>query len=168
MPVALSVRTPRSEPGPAGRPARRTPLAAAWTAAVRLLAVLTGLATAAITLGPRSLVVGGMSGTQAWLDVHPRIEEVVERLGGVEPAGNLLLFVPFAVTLALAVGLRWLGPALVLLICSPFAVEWAQQYLPGRVPDGNDIVRNTTGLLAGFCAVAALRLLAAGVVRLTR
>jgi VanZ family protein len=58
--------------------------------------------------------------------------------------------------------------AFLLLLCSPFAVEWAQQYLPGRVPDGNDIVRNTTGLLVSFCTVAVLRLAVLLIRRLLR
>ena len=170
MPTTLATPaqpTARHAPPPR-RPARRSPLGTVAVVLIRLLTVLVGLATAAITLGPRSLVVDGMSGTQGWLVTHPQLEQLVVRLGGVEPAGNLLLFVPFAALLALAVALRYLPVAFLLLLCSPFAVEWAQQYLPGRVPDGNDIVRNAAGLLVAFFAVAALRVLVAGLWRLVR
>jgi glycopeptide antibiotics resistance protein len=127
---------------------------------VRILTVLVGLATAAITLGPRDWVVAGRSGTESWLLLHPSLGRIVEQLGGVEPAGNLVLFAPFAALLALAVGLRFLPIAFLLLLAAPIAVEWTQRYLPGRVPDGGDIVRNTTGLLVAFVAVALVRLAA--------
>jgi VanZ family protein len=149
-------------------PRRRSAIEVFAVVAVRLLTALVGAATAVITLGPRALVADGMSGTQAWLDRYPSLAHLVVQLGGVEPAGNLLLFVPFASLLALAVGPRYLPVAFLLLLCSPFAVEWAQQYLPGRVPDGNDIVRNTTGLLVSFCTVAVLRLAVLLIRRLLR
>ncbi len=127
---------------------------------VRILTVLVGLATAAVTLGPRDWVVAGRSTTESWLLLHPSLGRVVADLGGVEPAGNLVLFAPFAALLALAVALRLLPVAFLILLAMPFAVEWTQQYLPGRVPDGGDIVRNTTGLLVAFVTVALVRLAA--------
>jgi hypothetical protein len=135
---------------------------------VRLLTVLVGLATAAVTLGPREWVVAGRSTADDWLLLHPSLGRVVAGLGGVEAAGNLVLFAPFAALLALAVAFRLLPIAFLVLLAMPIAVEWAQQYLPGRVPDGGDIVRNTTGLLVAFVTVAVLRLavrIAAGAVR---
>ena len=169
MPTSIAARAAPTvlRSAPPSPPGRST-TASFTVVAVRLLTVLVGAATAVITLGPRSLVADGMSSTQAWLDRYPGLAHLVIRLGGVEPAGNLLLFVPFASLLALAVGLRSLPVAFLLLLCSPFAVEWAQQYLPGRVPDGNDIVRNTTGLLASFLTVAVLRLAVRIVSRLLR
>ena len=149
-------------PSTAHSPARRTPPRTASPAliVVRLLTALVGLATAAVTLGPRAWIVAGRSSTDQWLTVHPTSAGLVAALGGVEHAGNLLLFVPFATLLALSVRLRFLAIALILLACAPLAVEWTQQYLPGRVPDVGDIVRNTTGLLVAFVAVAALRITA--------
>lgn len=126
-----------------------------------LLTLLTGLATAAVVLGPRELVVGGRGVAEAWLDVHPRIAEAVAALGGVEPAGNLLLFVPFACCLAAAVPRVLLLPALLGACFLPMLAETAQRWLPGRVPDGADVVRNTTGLLVAFLAVGLLRVAAA-------
>lgn len=127
---------------------------------VRVLTVVVGLATAAVTLGPRDWVVAGRSTTESWLLIHPSLGSLVAQLGGVEPAGNLMLFAPFAALLALAVALPVLPIAFLVLLAMPIAVEWLQQYLPGRVPDGNDIVRNTTGLLVAFVTVALLRLIA--------
>lgn len=147
----------RSRPA-APKRQRRSPAGAFAVTVVRILTVLVGLATAAITLGPRDLVVAGRSATEAWLLVHPSLGRVVEQLGGVEPAGNLVLFAPFAALLALAVGFRLLPVAFLALLCAPIAVEWAQRYLPGRVPDGGDVVRNTTGLLVAFAVVALLRI----------
>lgn len=162
MPVSTLSPPTVHRSAPAVRPGRRRSApASAAVAAVRVLTVLVGLATAAITLGPRWLVVDGMDGTQLWLDQHPSIARLADSLGGVEAAGNVVLFAPFAALLALAVGLRFLPVAFLALACSPFAVEWAQRYLPGRVPDGNDVVRNVTGLLVAFCTVAACRLLVA-------
>jgi hypothetical protein len=170
MPISTVPRPTPIAPPPARPTAgrRRSAAGAFATGLVRLLTVLVGAATAAITLGPRTLVAGGMSMSQAWLDHHPSLERLVIQLGGVEPAGNLLLFVPFAALLALAVGFRFLPVAFLLLLCSPFAVEWAQHFLPGRVPDGNDIVRNATGLLVAFFGVALLRLVVHAVRRLVR
>lgn len=157
-------------PSTAHSPARRTPPRKASPALVfiRPLTVLVGLATAAVTLGPRAWVVTGRSAADQWLTYHPASAGIVAALGGVEHAGNLLLFVPFAALLALSVRFRFLAIAFVVLACAPLAVEWTQQYLPGRVPDVGDIVRNTTGLLVAFVAVAALRIaarLAGGAVR---
>jgi VanZ family protein len=151
-------------------PARRPPSRSASSALVlvRLLTVLVGLGTAAVTLGPRAWVVTGRAVADQWLGVHPTPAQLVAELGGVEPAGNLLLFVPFAALLALSVALSALPVALLVLGCLPVAVEWVQQVLPGRVPDGNDIVRNTVGLLVAFGTVALLRLAAFAVVRATR
>lgn len=137
---------------------RRSPAGRFVVTLVRVLTVLVGIATAAVTLGPREWVVAGRSAAESWLLLHPSLGGAVAELGGVEAAGNLVLFAPFAALLALAVGLRLLPVAFLVLLCMPIAVEWAQQYLPGRVPDGNDIVRNTTGLLVAFVAVAVLRL----------
>ena len=160
MPITTApAPTLRTEYRPAGRRRpRRSPAARFAVTFVRILTVLVGLATAAVTLGPRDWVVAGRSTADQWLLVHPSLGRVVADLGGVEPAGNLVLFAPFAALLALAVALRLLPVAFLVLLCMPIAVEWAQQYLPGRVPDGNDIVRNTTGLLVAFVAVALLRL----------
>jgi hypothetical protein len=124
---------------------------------LRLLTVLTAAATAVITLGPREVVVDGRGAVSGWLLFHPTIAGAVERLGGVEPAGNLLLFVPFAVLLAASVPFRALPVVFVLLACTPLAVEWLQRYVPGRVPDGADVLRNTIGLVVGFGAIALLR-----------
>jgi hypothetical protein len=149
-------------PTPVRAPAARRPPSAARAFAVGLVraaTVLVGLATAAITLGPRALVSDGMGFSETWLAAHPAAARLVEQLGGVEPAGNLFLFVPFAALLALCFRLRFLPLVLLALLCAPFAVEWLQHHLPGRVPDGNDIVRNTTGLLVAFSAVSGVRLL---------
>lgn len=124
---------------------------------LRLLTVLTAAATALITLGPRSVVVDGRGAVSGWLAFHPTIAGVVASLGGVEPAGNLVLFVPFAVLLAASVPFRTLPVVFLLLACTPLVVEWAQRYLPGRVPDGGDVIRNTIGLVVGFGAIAVLR-----------
>jgi xanthosine utilization system XapX-like protein len=155
MPTATLPRLESRSTAP--RRAPRSPAAIALRVLLRVLTVLVGLATAAITLGPRDLVVGGRSFATDWLTHHPTIAAWVASEGGVEPAGNLLLFVPFASLLALSVGFRLLPVAFLLLLASPVAVEWTQQYLPGRVPDGGDIVRNTAGLLVGFAVFALLR-----------
>jgi hypothetical protein len=154
----------RREPAIPPRPRRRR--AGFGPTLVRVLTVLVGLGTAVITLGPRSMVVDGRSGVETWLLSHPGPSALVDSLGGVEPAGNLVLFAPFAALLALSVRLRFLPVAFLLLLGSPVAVEWAQTVLPGRVPDGGDVVRNTIGLLSAFIVVWLLRMLTFGVGRL--
>lgn len=139
-------------------PPRRRRTAGPLVIAVRLLTVLVGLATAAVVLGPPSLVTAGMDVARGWLEGHPGQAALVDSLGGIEPAGNLVLFAPFAALLALSVALPLLPVAFLALVCAPIAAEWTQQFLPGRVPDGADVVRNTIGLLAAFTAVALVRL----------
>lgn len=162
-----ALRTPVAH-RPEERPTRGPRRPGAGLVVLRVMTVLVGLATAGITLGPRWVVVDGRSAVESWLLLHPAPSALVESLGGVEPAGNLVLFVPFAALLALSVRVRLLPVVLVLLLGAPVAVEWAQTLLPGRVPDGADVVRNTIGLLSSFVAVSALRVVAFGIARLAR
>ena len=152
-------------PPPRRRAPRRT--SPARTVA-KLLTLLVGIATAAVTLGPRAWVVVGRSTADGWLLEHPTPARLVAALGGVEPAGNLVLFMPFAALLAVSVSLRHLPVAFAVLVCLPIGVEWTQRYLPGRVPDGGDVVRNTTGLLVAFGVVAVLRAVACSIGRVRR
>lgn len=81
--------------------------------------------------------------------------------GDVDDVLNVLMFVPLGATLALLLARRlWpLGIAVSLALST--AVEFAQRSIPGRVPDGDDVLWNTVGAAAGVLAVAVPRLAAA-------
>lgn len=123
-----------------------------------LSAVAVGL-VAALTLAPRRLVapargafldaVDGFAPLRAALSVLP-----------IDSTLNALLFVPLGAALALLLGRAWLL-ALPAGFALSLAVEFAQEAIPGRVPDPADVLWNGTGALLGALVAAA----AIGVVR---
>lgn len=71
---------------------------------------------------------------------------------------NVLLFVPLGATLALLLARRWWPLAIVVSFALSAAVEFAQRSIPGRVPDGDDVLWNTVGAAIGVLAVTIPRL----------
>lgn len=67
----------------------------------------------------------------------------------LEFVANIALFVPFGLFFVLLLGRRlwWLAIALGLLATA--AIEFAQQYIVGRVSDPRDLVANATGAVLG-------------------
>jgi glycopeptide antibiotics resistance protein len=123
-----------------------------WPALLVLGAYVAGLA--ALTLGPLPERLFD------WAYLSLREIEIFEsvRLGTVERAANVLLFVPFGLLLCLALPrvprlLVWAGCASV-----SFAVELYQWGLPDRDASPVDIATNSLGAAIGV-------LLAAGVLR---
>ena len=111
----------------------------------RLKAALTVLSVAAVlvaTLRP----AGGDLPTHWTTALIERVDDAA-----AEILENVLLFVPFG--LALALGntrmLRHVAAGLVL----SFAVEFAQQWIPGRDPSVGDLVFNTLGTAVGVLLV---------------
>ncbi len=81
---------------------------------------------------------------------------------------NVLLFVPLGATLALLLGRRLWPIAIVAAFALSVAVEFAQRSIPGRVPDGDDVLWNTVGAAIGVLAVTIPRVVARAVARRQR
>ena len=64
---------------------------------------------------------------------------------------NLILFIPLGVSLTLA--RIWPGRVVAIGALLSFAVEFAQQYIPGRDPSVGDIICNTTSTALGVLLV---------------
>jgi VanZ family protein len=133
--------------------------------AALLLGVLPTLAAIlVITLGPRWLVVDGLSA----------VMEVLGRVGArtgwspdvdrVESLANAAMFVPLGASLGLAVRPRAWPLVLLVGVALSVGVEVAQTSIPGRVPDPQDVLANVLGDAIGL----AVAVLVVGVVRLTR
>jgi glycopeptide antibiotics resistance protein len=63
---------------------------------------------------------------------------------------NIALFVPLGLLLVLLFGRRFFWVAIVLAIAVSGSVEWAQQFVPLRVPDTRDIIANGLGGFLGM------------------
>lgn len=63
----------------------------------------------------------------------------------VEFLANIALFVPFGLFLVLLFGRRRWWLAIVLSVLTTIVIEFAQQYVSGRVTDVRDIVANSLG-----------------------
>ncbi|MGN8554155.1 UNVERIFIED_CONTAM: VanZ family protein [Microbacterium sp. SLM126] len=90
---------------------------------------------------------------------HPLL--IALPFGDIDDALNLLLFVPLGATLALLLPRRLWVVAILAAFALSVAVEFAQRSIPGRVPDGDDVLWNTVGATVGVLAVAIPRLVAA-------
>ncbi|QIG42499.1 VanZ family protein [Nocardioides anomalus] len=67
-----------------------------------------------------------------------------------ERLANVGLFVPVGLFLVLLFGSRLWWLALAVGIALTSAIETAQREIPGRVPDGTDVVNNTLGTVVGI------------------
>lgn len=79
------------------------------------------------------------------------------RYGVVEFAGNILLFIPLGIVLALLLprGRRWIAP--ILCLVGSLAAEFAQAtFLPNRQADPTDVLANAIGGLIGTVLVVLL------------
>lgn len=81
--------------------------------------------------------------------------------GDIDDVLNVLLFVPLGATLALLLARRAWPVAILAAFALSAAVELAQRSIPGRVPDGDDVLWNTVGATIGALAVTVPRLAAA-------
>ena len=122
-------------------------------------------AIALLTLAPPS-IAAPLRGAflRSTLEVaHPLVTWLP--LSEVDDVLNVLLFVPLGGTLALLLARRWWPLAIVCSFALSVAVEFAQRSIPGRVPDGDDVLWNTVGAAVGVLAVTIPRLVAAVVRR---
>ena len=79
------------------------------------------------------------------------------RYGVVEFAGNILLFIPLGIVLALLLprGRRWIAPTVCLVLS--LAAELAQaMFLPNRQADPTDVLANSLGGLIGTVLVVLI------------
>ncbi len=122
-----------------------------------LLAAAALAAVAGLTLSPQAVVGPARGVFLSWADaVHLPL-----LAGAGYPADertlNLLLFVPLGAALAALLprgGWPW---ALTLPTAVSLGVEIAQGFIPGRIPDGADVLWNGVGGAGGAAVVALAR-----------
>lgn len=123
----------------------------------------------AATLGPQAFV------GPVRYDAFRAVDALIEPLSlgvpwsDLERILNVLLFVPVGAGLAAVLG-RGVGRVIVAAstgVALSIAVELAQESIPGRVPDVEDIMWNGLGTVLGILAVVIVRVLrdAAALVR---
>ncbi len=76
----------------------------------------------------------------------------------LEFLANIALFVPFGLFLLLLVGTRFWWVSALAGFLATSAIETAQRSIPGRVPDGRDVLANTLGTLLGVAIGVVLTL----------
>lgn len=128
------------------------------------LLALAAVAVVVLTLGPRALVAPARSLFEEMADA------VAAPLAAVFPyaddrALNAFLFVPLGVALALLFARRLWPVAIIAGFGVSAAVEFAQNVIPGRVPDLHDVFWNTLGATVGAIGVAMIRGVVAASVR---
>lgn len=117
------------------------------------LGLLTGAYAAFVawlTLTPQSVAA-----SQA--DIVVRAVDALQRRGYVEwltygrleLLANIALFVPIGVFLLILFGARLWWLAVLVPFAMTCGIEYAQHYIPGRVPDQRDLVANTLGAVLG-------------------
>jgi hypothetical protein len=133
-----------------------------WTAAA---AASAALLVALLTLAPRSFVAPARSFFERATDAA--LAALVERLpfADTEQLLNTLLYVPLGATLALLLGRRLWMLAIPFGFAVSAIVEVAQSRIPGRVPDLQDVLWNTSGATVG-AVVVCVAFIGAGIARL--
>lgn len=124
-----------------------------------------------------SLVTGAYVALVGWLTLTPQpigpANDLITRvIDGLHRRGyaawldydraefglNIAMFVPIGMFLLLlfGAGLWWLAG--IMSFAMTAAIEFAQHYVPGRVPDDRDLVANTVGALIGIVVALVLTL----------
>lgn len=137
---------------------RRHPFLAAATLAYLCL-------VAWVTLGPQPLDAQGTSLLMRFIDEFSQ-HRVTAWLtySRVEFLANVAMFVPIGVFLLLLTGRSWWFVGILFGLVLTCSIEFAQMFLPGRVPDARDLIANTAGAVIGVVLAlvvttpAALRL----------
>jgi glycopeptide antibiotics resistance protein len=124
------------------------------------------------------LLTGGYLAFVAWLTLTPgadagRVTSLARRaleafhqqgllesidIVRLEFLANIAMFVPVGVFLLLLFGSRLWWLALTASVLLTGLIETAQMGIPGRVPDGRDLVANTLGALIGIVIALVLTL----------
>ncbi|MGP3535022.1 VanZ family protein [Microbacterium sp. RD1] len=127
-----------------------------------LLAAAALLLVAALTLAPQP-VVGPLRGAfLGWADAVQLPLLAGSGYPVTERLLNTALFVPLGAALAAVLPRRGWPWALLLSVVASFAVETAQSSIPGRIPDGADVLWNGVGGALGAMAIATARGCVAG------
>lgn len=128
-----------------------------------------------------SLLTGGYFAFVAWLTLTPqayatehisiiyRVLDALHRRGyllaiddnELEFLANIALFVPVGMFLLLLFSTRLWWAALAASFVMTALIETAQRSIPGRVPDGRDLLANGLGAVIGVLLATALTLPAA-------
>lgn len=124
-------------------------------------AVAATLAVAVLTLGPRALVAPARGAFMTAMDAVTAPLLVWIPYADAERLLNTIMFVPLGATIALLLSRRLWPVAIVFGFALSAAVEYAQGVIPGRVPDADDVLWNTTGGVIGVISVTAVRLVIA-------
>lgn len=123
-----------------------------------------------------SLLTGGYLAIVAWLTLTPqsyaseriaiiyRVLDALHRRGyllGIDDSrlefiANIALFVPVGMFLLLLFGTRLWWVALAASFAMTAAIETAQRYIPGRVPDERDLLANGMGAVIGVLVALVL------------
>ncbi|MCP2636460.1 VanZ family protein [Microbacterium sp. HD4P20] len=133
---------------------------------IRLLAaaLVAGVITI-LTLAPPSIAAPARGAFMRL--VAEFAEPVVQGIswGNPDRVLNMILFVPLGATIALLLSRRVWPIAILAGFALSATVEYAQASIPGRVPDGADVLWNTVGGGIGVLLVTGPRLIAAAVAR---
>ncbi|MCL2541195.1 MAG: VanZ family protein [Nocardioidaceae bacterium] len=112
-----------------------------------------------LTLTPQSVSVGHVQVFLRLLDAlhrHGYAESISDTR--LEFLANIGLFVPIGMFLLLLFGAGGWWLAALASFAMTCGIEYAQHYIPGRVPDGRDLVANGLGALIGVAIALVLTL----------
>lgn len=126
-----------------------------------IAALLAVVVVVALTLGPRAFVAPARGEFMQWMDAATAPLLVWVPYGEAERVLNTLMFVPLGATIALLLRKRWWPLAILAGFALSAVVEYAQRGIPGRVPDPEDVLWNTTGAAIGVVVVTVCRLVVA-------
>lgn len=112
-----------------------------------------------LTLSPQSSISGQT-------DYFVRVLDVLHRHGyagsidydRLEFLANVALFVPVGMFLLLLFGAGGWWVAALVSFAMTCGIEYAQHYIPGRVPDHRDLIANGAGALIGIAVALVLTL----------
>lgn len=136
----------------------------AATRSIRLTAAAVAvIAVAALTLAPQRFVGPARWGFLQFVDAVAAPLLAWIPYGGTERMLNTLMFVPLGATIALLLSRRMWPLAILAGFTLSAAVEYAQDSIPGRVPDPADVLWNTVGGAIGVVLVTLIRFGIAGV-----
>lgn len=126
------------------------------------LSLLTGLYLVFVgwlTLSPQSSVSGTTEVFVRLLDrLHAHGYAASIDYVRLEHLSNIALFVPVGMFLLLLFGSGGWWLAVIASFAMTGGIEYAQHYIPGRVPDGRDLEANGLGALIGIAVALVLTL----------
>ena len=116
---------------------------------IGILAFGYSLVIAAMTLGPQPSTETTNDWALAVIGIIDRHLAASFDYSDLEFLGNIALFLPLGVLLILLLGRgRWWVVVLI-GVAATCGIEFAQHYIPTRVPDVRDLVANSTGAIVG-------------------